>query len=95
MSGSTSTLGRIFPPSPLSHGGAGRASPTSGRRGSGASGMEATTARRPGLRWADLLRRLYDIDRRTCPNCGLGTLEPIATIVDLDAIGRRSRALPP
>jgi transposase-like protein len=57
---------------------------------------------RPGLRWADLLRRVYDIDMRTCPNCGLGTLEPIATILDpdaiariLDAIGRRSRAPPP
>jgi hypothetical protein len=38
---------------------------------------------------------------RTCPNCGLGTLEPIATILDPDAIarilaaiGRRSRAPP-
>jgi hypothetical protein len=63
--------------------------------------MEATAAPRPGLRWADLLRRVYDIDRRTCPNCGLGTLEPIATILDpdaiariLDAIGRRSPAPP-
>jgi hypothetical protein len=58
-------------------------------------------ADRPGLRWADLLRPVYDIDMRTCPNCGLGTLEPIATILDpdaiariLDAIGRRSRAPP-
>jgi hypothetical protein len=58
-------------------------------------------ADRPGLRWADLLRRVYDIDRRTCPNCGLRTLEPIATILDPDAIagilgaiGRRSRAPP-
>jgi len=25
---------------------------------------------------------------RTCPNCGLGTLEPIATILDPDAIAR-------
>ena len=70
--------------------------------GTGASGMEATAAPRPGLRWADLLRRVYDIDIRTCPNCGLGTLEPIATILDPDAIvrilgsiGRRSRAPPP
>jgi hypothetical protein len=37
------------------------------------------------LRWADLLRRVYDIDMRTCPNCGLGTLESIATILDPDA----------
>jgi hypothetical protein len=53
------------------------------------------------LRWADLLRRVYDIDRRSYPNCDLGPLEPIATILDpaaiariLDAIGRRSRAPP-
>jgi hypothetical protein len=70
--------------------------------GTGASGKKATAAPRPGLRWADLLRRVYDIDIRTCPNCGLGTLEPIATILDPDAIarilaaiGRRSRAPPP
>ena len=73
-----------------------------GCHGTGVSGMESTAAPRPGLRWADLLRRVYDIDMRTCPNCGLGTLEPIATILDpdaiariLDAIGRRSRAPPP
>jgi hypothetical protein len=55
----------------------------------------------PGLRWADLLRRVYDIDMPSCPNCGLETLEPIPTIFDpdafpriLDAIGRRSRAPP-
>jgi hypothetical protein len=58
-------------------------------------------ADRPGLRWADLLRRVCDIDRRSCPHCGMGSLEPIATILDhdaiariLDAIGRRSRAPP-
>jgi hypothetical protein len=42
-------------------------------------------APRPGLRWADLLRRVYDIDISTCPNCGQGRLEPIATILDPDA----------
>jgi hypothetical protein len=49
----------------------------------------------------DLLRRVWDFDMRTCPNRGLGTLEPIATILDPDAIarilaaiGRRSRAPP-
>jgi hypothetical protein len=31
---------------------------------------------------------VYDIDMRTCPNCGLGTLEPIATILARDAIDR-------
>jgi hypothetical protein len=72
--------------------------PASARRAPGCHDR----ADRPGLRWADLLRRVYDIDRRTCPNCGLGTLEPIATILDPDAIvrilgsiGRRSRAPPP
>jgi len=40
------------------------------------------------LRWADLMRRIYDIDMRTCPNCGQGRLEPIATILDPDVIAR-------
>jgi len=40
------------------------------------------------LRWAARRRRINDIDRRTCPNCGLGTLEPIATILARDAIAR-------
>jgi hypothetical protein len=31
---------------------------------------------------------VYDIDMRTCPNCGLGTLAPIATILARDAIDR-------
>jgi hypothetical protein len=64
--------------------------------------MEATFALRPGLCWADLLRRFYDIYMRTCPNCGLGPLEPNATIFDPDAIarildanGRHFRAPPP
>jgi len=34
------------------------------------------------------LRRIYDIVMRTCPNCGLGRLEPVATILDRDAIAR-------
>jgi hypothetical protein len=49
----------------------------------------------------DLLRRVYAIDLRRCPNFGAGTIEPIATILDsdaiariLDAIGRRSCAPP-
>ena len=31
---------------------------------------------------------VYDIDISTCPNCGQGRLEPIATILDPDAIAR-------
>jgi hypothetical protein len=38
------------------------------------------------LRRADLVRRIYDIDMRTCPHCGRGTLEPIATILDPEAV---------
>jgi hypothetical protein len=55
-------------------------------------------APRPGVGWADQLRRICDIDVRTCPNCGLGTLELIATILDRDfdhilaAMGRQLRA---
>ena len=40
------------------------------------------------MRWADLLCRSYDTDISTCPNCGQGRLEPIATILDPDAIAR-------
>ena len=34
------------------------------------------------------MRRVYDIDMRTRPNCGQGRLEPIATILDPDVIAR-------
>jgi hypothetical protein len=40
------------------------------------------------VRRIDLLRQSYDIDMRTCPNCSLGGLEPIATILDPDVIAR-------
>ena len=33
-----------------------------------------------------MLRRVYDNYLRSCPNCGLGRLEPIATILDPNAI---------
>jgi hypothetical protein len=36
----------------------------------------------------DLLRRIYAIELRRCPNSGAGTIEPIATIRDPDAIAR-------
>ena len=52
------------------------------------AGRADAPALRPGLRWADLMRRVYDIDISTCPNCGQGRLEPIATILDPDAIAR-------
>ena len=52
------------------------------------AGRADAPAPRRGLHWADLLRRAYDIDMRTCPNCGLGTLAPIATILGRDAIDR-------
>jgi hypothetical protein len=52
------------------------------------AGRADAPAPRPGLRWADLLRQVYDIDMRTCPNCGQSRLEPIATILDPDAIAR-------
>jgi hypothetical protein len=49
----------------------------------------------------DLLRRIYAIDLRRCRNSGVRTIEPIAPILNpdaiariLDAIGRRSRAPP-
>jgi hypothetical protein len=62
----------------------GKMAPTRGRR----PFERMRSMPRPGLRWADLLRRIYDIDMRSCPNCGPGRLEPIATILDPDAIAR-------
>lgn len=58
-------------------------------------GRADAPAPRPGFRW------VYVIDMRTCPNCGQGRLEPIATILDphvtariLAAMDRFARALP-
>ena len=62
--------------------------PSGGADAAASVGRADAPAPRPGLRWADLLRRVYDIDMRTCPNCGQGRLEPIATILDPDVIAR-------
>jgi len=39
------------------------------------------------MRWAQLLKRVFDIDIERCPHCG-GQLKPIAAIEDAAAIVR-------
>ena len=39
------------------------------------------------IRWAQLLKRVFDIDREHCPNCG-GLLTIVAAIVDPTAIAK-------
>ncbi|MBX9717124.1 MAG: transposase, partial [Burkholderiaceae bacterium] len=64
---------------------------------------EAETA--PGrphrISWARLLKRVFDIDMRHCPNCGAGPLEIIAAILQrpviekiLTHLGLQARAPP-
>ncbi|MFM8680376.1 MAG: hypothetical protein ACKOGH_12295, partial [Alphaproteobacteria bacterium] len=65
-----------------------RAASPGGADAAASVGRADAPAPRPGLPWADLLRRVYDIDISTCPNCAQGRLEPIATILDPDVIAR-------
>jgi hypothetical protein len=62
--------------------------PPGGADAAASVGRADAPAPQPFLRWSDLLRRVYDIDMRTCPNCGQGRLEPIATILAPDVIAR-------
>ena len=47
-----------------------------GDRGGGRGRHPGCGCARPGQRWADLLRRVYDIDMRTCPSCGSSRRQP-------------------
>jgi len=40
------------------------------------------------IRWAQLLRRVFDIDMKHCPNCGKGQLRVIAVVLDRATIRR-------
>jgi hypothetical protein len=48
--------------------------------------VETAQARPQRTSWARLLRRLFDIDMHTCPNCGGGKLKIIAAILERPAI---------
>ena len=56
----------------------------------GASEREAETVQdqsRPHrIRWARLLKRVFDIDMQHCPNCGGGELKIIAAILERPVI---------
>jgi hypothetical protein len=48
-----------------------------------------TAQARPGrIRWARLLKRMFDIDREQCSNCGAGKLKIIAAILERQVIDK-------
>ena len=47
---------------------------------------EATRAQPGRIAWARLLKRVFDIDMHTCPNCGAGELKIIAAILERPVI---------
>ena len=49
--------------------------------GSSAAALSCAPLRERGLRWAELLRRVFSIDVLLCGNCG-GRMKPIAEITD-------------
>jgi hypothetical protein len=59
--------------------------PNSGGESENQSNPKARDPRR--LRWAELLKRVFQIDLTTCPDCG-GTLKFIAAILDPNVIGQ-------
>ncbi len=44
--------------------------------------VETAKSRPHRIGWAQLLKRVFDIDMHTCPNCGGGELKIIATILE-------------
>ena len=42
--------------------------------------VETVQARPHRISWARLLKRVFDIDMHTCPNCGAGELKIIVAI---------------
>ena len=50
--------------------------------------VETAQARPHRVSWARLLKRVFDIDMHTCPNCGAGELKTIAAIIERPVIER-------
>jgi hypothetical protein len=48
--------------------------------------VESFQARPNRIRWARLLKRVFDIDMQHCPNCGAGGLNIIAAILERPVI---------
>ncbi|MBM4197989.1 MAG: hypothetical protein FJ197_13040 [Gammaproteobacteria bacterium] len=48
--------------------------------------VETVQARPNRISWARLLKRVFDIDMHTCPNCGSGELKIIAAILERPVI---------
>ena len=55
--------------------------------------LEAVQARSHRISWAQLLKRVFDIDMRHCPNCGAGELKIIAAILERPVIEKILRHL--
>jgi hypothetical protein len=52
----------------------------------GACEAQTVRARPHRIGWARLLRRVFDLDRQHCPNCGAGELKIIAPILERPVI---------
>jgi hypothetical protein len=50
--------------------------------------VETVQARPQRISWARLLKRVFDIDMHTCPNCGGGELKIIAAILERPVIAK-------
>ena len=48
--------------------------------------VETAQARPHRISWARLLKRVFDIDMHTCPNCGAGELKIIAAVLERPVI---------
>ena len=48
--------------------------------------VQTVQARPHRISWARLLKRVFDIDKRHCPNCGAGELKIIAAILERPVI---------
>ena len=52
----------------------------------GPCAVESAQARPGSISWAQLLKRVFDIDMQHCPNCGAGELKIIAAILERPVI---------
>ena len=52
----------------------------------GPCAVESAQARPGRISWAQLLKRVFDIDMQHCPNCGAGELKIIAAILERPVI---------
>jgi len=49
--------------------------------------VEEELRRMPAKRWAEMIRKVYEVDPMLCPECG-GTMKVIAFITDFSVVDR-------